>query len=434
MHSKNKFPRDIAQKTFIELKKRGVIPPEKSVLINLFELIYFASLKTEEAEHVTFDIVYLDPESIDPNRPGKIHRDHWEFINFKEPIPLKTASLVKIAKATDFRTSALVVCHKKRIGLCIWGLIDQQHGSYDFLHHHTDGGPPHPGVFHASIRGLGRIIVSVGLDKIAELKVNNLFGRGKDIFWGNGPIQNILNKGISSYHSKIHKNLPEEIDKNLVLPSYLTYKWLSSLSRLLMRVQGFGHGGSILITPDKSFEGVNLKYEMPYSRLKTSLEAGGGFIYKNVINDQSIWDEKGEEYVSKNIPMNLHLDIVVNDDHIECSDKEINGSIWFISLLTRVDGVVVMNEELEVHGFGAEITYNEPPLAVCIAKTIKASEKSLIEIDYNHFGTRHRSMMRYCHKIPGSVGFVVSQDGEVRAITKVGEKIVVWDNINLTFH
>lgn len=431
MNYKNKFPKDIALKTYSELKKRRVVPPKKSVLINLFEILYFTSLKTEEADHVTFDIVYLNPEYIDSNRPGKIHRDHWEFIALKDPIPLRIASLVKVAKATDFRSSALVVCDKDSLGLCICGFIDQRHGPYNFLHHHADSGDPHPGVFHASIRGLGRIIVSVGLDKIVEFNVNTLYGSTKDIFLCNGPIKNILNEGISLYLSRVRKNLPENIDKNLVLTSYLKYKWISVILRLLMRVQDFGHGGSILITPDKSFSGINLKYEMLYSRLKSSLEDGGGLIYKNVYYDQLIWDED-YGYVSDNISMELHLDIVINDENIRAYNKEIDDAICFVSLLTRVDGVVLMNEELEVQGFGAEVTYSDIPLAVYNSKTINPSDKSLLRIDYNHFGTRHRSIMRYCHKVPGSIGFVVSQDGELRAITKVGDNVVVWDNINLT--
>ena len=43
-------------------------------------------------------------------------------------------------------------------------------------------------------------------------------------------------------------------------------------------------------------------------------------------------------------------------------------------------------------------------------------------------------MMRYCAKFPNSVGFVISQDGDVRAITKVGERLVLWDNVRLQLH
>ena len=43
-------------------------------------------------------------------------------------------------------------------------------------------------------------------------------------------------------------------------------------------------------------------------------------------------------------------------------------------------------------------------------------------------------MMRYCFQNPGSIGFVVSQDGEVRVITKVGDSLVIWENIKLKYY
>jgi hypothetical protein len=44
---------------------------------------------------------------------------------------------------------------------------------------------------------------------------------------------------------------------------------------------------------------------------------------------------------------------------------------------------------------------------------------------------RHRSMIRYCASNEDSVGFVVSQDGDVRAITAVKNHVVVWENVRI---
>lgn len=44
------------------------------------------------------------------------------------------------------------------------------------------------------------------------------------------------------------------------------------------------------------------------------------------------------------------------------------------------------------------------------------AEVGPLRTDARRFGTRHQSMMRLCFARPGSVGFVVSQDGNVRAI------------------
>ena len=40
-------------------------------------------------------------------------------------------------------------------------------------------------------------------------------------------------------------------------------------------------------------------------------------------------------------------------------------------------------------------------------------------------------MMRYCNAYPGSVGFVISQDGDIRGMTKVGDSLVIWDGVTL---
>jgi hypothetical protein len=40
-------------------------------------------------------------------------------------------------------------------------------------------------------------------------------------------------------------------------------------------------------------------------------------------------------------------------------------------------------------------------------------------------------MMRYCAQEPGSLGFVISEDGEVRAFTSVNSRLVMWENIKL---
>ena len=39
--------------------------------------------------------------------------------------------------------------------------------------------------------------------------------------------------------------------------------------------------------------------------------------------------------------------------------------------------------------------------------------------------------MRYCFAHPGSLGFVISQDGEIRAMTRVGAQLIIWENIEV---
>jgi hypothetical protein len=90
-----------------------------------------------------------------------------------------------------------------------------------------------------------------------------------------------------------------------------------------------------------------------------------------------------------------------------------------------------LNPGLDVQGFGVEIRVAEEPAEVFIAGDVEATESKLRQVDYKLYGTRHRSMMRYCAKFPGSVGFVISQDGDVRVMVKTNARLVVWDNIRM---
>lgn len=133
----------------------------------------------------------------------------------------------------------------------------------------------------------------------------------------------------------------------------------------------------------------------------------------------------------EDIPIDLYLDENLGESDLNHIRSEIDGTLWFISLLSRVDGLIFMNKHLTVRGFGVEIITAKAPERVYTCSRQIPSESSLTQVDYNHFGTRHRSMMRYCWNYSGAVGFVISQDGDVRAITRYDNNLIIWDNIKL---
>jgi hypothetical protein len=107
------------------------------------------------------------------------------------------------------------------------------------------------------------------------------------------------------------------------------------------------------------------------------------------------------------------------------------GCINTIASFARVDGLVLMAAGFTVRGFGVEITVKEEPPDIFAAGDVNGSPTKRRKLDFSHFGTRHRSMMRYCYANPGSVGFVVSQDGDIRAIARIGNDLLIWENIRL---
>jgi hypothetical protein len=173
-----------------------------------------------------------------------------------------------------------------------------------------------------------------------------------------------------------------------------------------------------------------VKYEIRYSKLEVVLPqhiAGEVCedVASNIINDQFIDSNEDE------IPTFLHLDESLAAHEMEDSIKGELGCVNFIASLARVDGCVLLSSGLNVRGFGVEIMCRSDPPAVFAAGDERATKAKQRPLDFTHFGTRHRSMMRYCYSHPGSIGFVISQDGDVRAITRLGGRLVLWENVRL---
>jgi len=427
----NQSPRDLATTLCSELGRRKVDAPTVEVATALFETMYFASLKTEESQAITFHIVYLDPENPDPKPPRRLTKDRWKYVRFDELIELNIQNIVKIAKASDPRSSSFAIYSDRHGNLYLWGLIDQQNLYHKFINHDANRGPERPGIFQASIVGIGHLVTYIKYEKVAELKVNTIVKGSLDVL-RRGLVSEALNAGKDIYLDFVEKySANQQFPQGLYEEETIIDKWHTTLCRLLLRIHGYRHGGTVLITPDPKLAGLNIKYKLNYSRLKTSLETFSEAFLRQQLAQDEIWNIYNSR--RKNMPVELHRQLVVAERDLEENGTEIEGALWFVSLLSRVDGAIVLNSQLEVLGFGAEITINKKPNRVCRARTSVANEDRIADVDYNHFGTRHRSVMRYCAEVPGAVGFVISQDGDVRAFLLDDNRVVMWENIKLQY-
>jgi len=153
--------------------------------------MYYASLAQEEGQPITFHIVFIDPTDPDPNPPSRILSDRWGFVRLGAREPFSLGNITKLAKASDPRTSSLAVYYDSREQLFIWGFIDQGNRYHEFIHYNTEAGPERPGVFQASVSGVGHLTVYREYERIGELKVATLSKKQIDVF-GSGPIRRLL--------------------------------------------------------------------------------------------------------------------------------------------------------------------------------------------------------------------------------------------------
>jgi hypothetical protein len=381
--------------------------------------------------------VYLDPDDPDEmiySAPPPLDAAYYTALS--ERIPFTVSSLVKIAKASDPRTSSFVVNPDSKGNLFIRGLVDQGNRYHEFVNFDADQAPERLGLIQASIIGIGHVVAYDGYARIAELNVDMLIRESHDVL-RYGPVRDKLKESIEKFIDTVMQEQRRGIERTDAWRNRLSEEWIATICRLLLRIRNYRHGGALLITPDKTWTGLNLKYQISYTRLRKALRHRADFLIKrssalNRLVDSMTPESEMTSYGDyMTISYGSFIEQHDAEEHFRASSSELDGAIWFVSLLSRVDGLVLLSTDLDVRGFGVEILNDQAPLRVVRSTTATATERSLQPVDYQHFGTRHRSMMRYCYSVPESIGFVVSQDGDVRVMTRVNEELIVWDSIRL---
>ena len=138
-------PNDLAQRLDGVLRREGH-DVRGEILESLLETLYFASLRTEEGESIRCQVAYMDPANPDPSPPKRVVKDRWQVTPLGSSITLNVASVVKLAKATDPRTSSFAVYEDANGGVQIWGLVDQGNQYHDFVNFDSGSGPQPPGL------------------------------------------------------------------------------------------------------------------------------------------------------------------------------------------------------------------------------------------------------------------------------------------------
>jgi hypothetical protein len=337
-------------------------------------------------------------------------------------------NLVKLAKAADPWSSCLAVYFNDKGNFYIWGLIDQTVHFNTLLMREREGGYSQPGLFHVQATGAADLTVYREWGFVARLAQDNLIRRQNRVFW-TGPVSARLGVGIEKFLSRVLRGTEyRSYGDAPVDAAFLADRWIGTLCRVLISIQKYRHGGALLLT--RSNADLDIKYPIKYPRLSEALLSWGIAKLTHSKTQREIFDdylEKKKEFV----PAELYLENSISADAVEDLDDEITGCVRFISSMSCVDGLILASPDLEIRGFGVEIRPKKDVDAIYLASGPEAKVGSLSFIHPSHYGTRHRSMMRFCMAHPGTIGFVISQDGDIRALTRVGQRLIMWEDLEV---
>jgi len=401
--------------------------PKADLLKKLFDVVYFTSLKTEEGRPVTARLCLVDPKNPDDNPPPMPRASRWKIVRLAARLPLTVAALAKIAKAADPWTSSLAVYFGRGGDAYIWGLIDQtMHWNRMLVREGTAYNPP--GLINVAANGVADVSVYHESAFLARLQQDTIVESQNDVFW-DGPVARRLEQWIIPFLKSIKKRVPRNIyARGSFWDGTFAELWKGCLCRILIGIQRYSHGGAILLT-DSAAE-LFPHYQISYDRLTKHMEelAVQQVALSDVresLNFMTEFEEKDQ------IPVDLYSQEVVAEAEGEDLEDSLTGAVHFISSLACVDGLVQMKPDLTVTGYGVEIRTAKEVERVRVSLSPEVNIRRSRIVDANNFGTRHRSMVRYCFAHPASLGFVVSQDGDIRAVMRVRKEVVMWDNLKV---
>jgi hypothetical protein len=418
------YPAHLAKLVAMRLRSQNGTAPPEAVLTRLLETLYFASLKTDEGWQILCTVNYVDPD--EPARPqGRSPADCWAHVPFERPLPFDVRTLAKLARAADPAVSSLAVFRDKRNKLFIWGMVDQEPRHSELISLAAGVTPERPGLFQATITGVGSISVYQNDTLVGSLEQNTLVEEYHDVLWA-GPVHELLVGGLHGYLAETAAKTPKHVAPEM-FEAELLMRWINAICRVLMNIQRYRHGGGLLITPSTTLDGLNVKYKIRYDRLLKSLRG----MVETQLAAPNAYPHAAEHEASHSVLPYILAGESVFDRQLVERMKEVLGAVRFIASLSCVDGFVLLDQRMVVHGFGVEVRTDNLLSDIAIARDSHANPKLMRHGELTQYGTRHRAMMRYCYDKPGALGFVVSQDGYIRAMTRIAETLVLWENVDV---
>ena len=426
----NHTPRDLAQRVHTKLSNTQFVPSIE-VLQEFLQVVFLASLGTEEGGEIRCTFVYIRPGIPDPDPPRRIRLHRWTHTRFDKPIPFTVRSIMKAALSADPEISSFSVGLTGQ-HLFIYGLFDQQAVYRESMRHERMGRFSPPGIFQVEIIGLGHIRVTAESGVLGELRHAELAPESLDVL-NQGLIQNALSAPRSAFISKVLDSICTQFGGRLAKEiadytmSIAARRWTATIQRILFQTKAHAHGASFLFMDRNINEHLNIRYGLSYNRVLETLEAAVVSQVLEIYFESKIGDELDDEV--NELSTDDYLGATCARGDSDDAERALTNSIAFVSGLSRIDGLVLMMNDLTVLGFGVEARAPDLSVPAVVSRKEQRSTGQVMSMD--RYGTRHRAILRFCAAHVGTVGFIASEDGPVRAVLASTQRVTLWENVEL---
>ena len=382
----------------LEASKKNL--PSLEVIEKLVDVSYSASLSREEESYNSISITYLDSESCEHT----FNDIKTDILFFQDEVEFNDQNLSKLACSVDCKISSLFISPSadKPYDLKIKGLLYQKEFSNIFLsditHFSGLNGNYKPDLLVINSFVPGVLEFNRGIYKLGKLE------KGKFVY-------EVSPNKNSSYMKKYITELlggAEELYKRF---ECLIEYFLNEVSK---RCKG---AGVFIIPADLKEEVVN-DFEINYRIEKDNLRIKSLLDTLTEYN-KHLMDDRMESQEFLNILQNMN--------------KYVGQRLDFIAQLANIDGAIVLTNEFELIGYGVKLKSNSWNKEVVLGPSTISDGGE--KFNYKTLGTRHSSMIDAVGHYDNCIGYVLSQDGPIRAFIKKDNKtLLCWPDCSATFY
>jgi hypothetical protein len=401
--------------------------PPRSVLDELLDVCFQASMLTEEGRPIIFRVAYIP--SAEPVTPNRSQLPPVTRYNLSAPIQFTESELRRLAPVADPRRVLIAVEQAAGGRLQIYGLIDIGMALWQMARHERIMGHSSPDALIVASNHPGELSISRGDRPMLRLRGGRIVTPTESVLLC-GPVAEFFDNATGEFI----RNACElsGIDQDPAQDDGLAMAHMAFVESVLLYTAELHHGGTLLFVPeeitheDARLTGrVSIKYMLPSTRPRDALVSAMAARLRHIAAAARL---EGQRTVDREKLEELEA---LAFEQQNCEDAA-RDAARFIASLTAVDGAVVLTDTFRILGFGAEVTANFFGAdKVHIAQDQEGREAK--EASFTEYGTRHRSAFRFAGSMESAVAFVMSQDGGVKALRQVGPRLLMWPYFKIGF-
>jgi hypothetical protein len=395
------------------------IVPEISDIQMLCDVLYASSLLKEEGRPVRARLMIAPPDAfpLTEGPPKGLHA-----IRFTTPHNLTSNEIKRLSPAAGFYHSVIAIWPDRDKGFRIWGILNTGTRWMNLVaggRRPTDEQVSHP-IIH--VRDPGWLVFYNGYTLMAEWRGRDFHGPQLDVFQSGLLKERFVGHRLRMVEGLGTDGLPRKLDFSAY--SELSHRVaLQFLKRIINLVRTSGHGGSMVIIPEER-EGVEVVTKWIDCKYSASPDKAGlrfrsllqGIIRRvgQLCTDGANAEEAWQVFQNS------------GDSELDRLEEAFFELARLFADLMQVDGALVLDKRMCLLGFGGEIRVDRNVFQVGHALDLEGAH--IIDWDVQGDGTRHRSVYRLCSVEPEVIGFVISQDSQVRMIASVDESVIFWSH------